>query len=145
MEKDIRQHIDDGSIIVFIDGDCGLCSLSALFILRHDLKAQIHIAALQSELGREACRLAGQNPDDLNTVLFLEKGLFYSQSTAMLRVAIGHFSLPFRILARICSMIPLFIRDRIYNLVVKNRHRFFGNKKCEIPPDHLGKFFLSGK
>lgn len=65
----------------------------------------------------------------------------YTRSTAALRVA-RQLSWPFPLLYAFV-VIPVFIRDGIYNYIAKNRFRWFGKKaSCWLPNPELSARFL---
>ena len=72
-----------------------VCSGWVHFILRNDPKANLRIGAVQTETGRALLRYAGLNPDDVDTMLLVERGVPYSQSSAFLRaVRVSNHFLP---------------------------------------------------
>jgi predicted DCC family thiol-disulfide oxidoreductase YuxK len=78
----------------------------------------------------------------MNSFLLIDNGKIHDRSTAALRVArklngVWKFFYGFII-------VPKFIRDAIYNLVSKNRYRWFGKKdECMVPTPELKARFLN--
>ena len=137
----LQEHIDAGTPIAFVDGDCAICNRSALILLRRDRTQTILVAALQTPLGQEACAAVGQDPSDFDTALFLHKGTFYTKSTAVLRIAL-HFSAILAFFARLGLLVPRAVRDWFYDRVAKNRYRMNKSMTCRIPPPELRQRFL---
>ena len=111
------------------DGHCVLCSSGASFIMRHDRHGAVQFASAQSELGSAIYRTM-QMPIDDSYVLIDNEGCHIKSD--------GYFRLA-RILggwwrlACIGRMIPRVIRDRAYDLVARNRYRWFGRTdQCDL-------------
>ncbi|PJZ54662.1 thiol-disulfide oxidoreductase DCC family protein [Leptospira adleri] len=127
--------------IVFFDGVCNLCNGTVLFFLDHNPKGNLSFASLQSEaaaniLGKKI--LPDQSP---SSVLFLEEGVLYEKSTAVLKIA-KHLSFPWNFVP-IFGWIPSFFRDLLYDWIARNRYRWFGRSEaCRIPSPELKKRFL---
>jgi predicted DCC family thiol-disulfide oxidoreductase YuxK len=111
---------DDKPLVVF-DGFCALCSASARFILRFDRKAQFRMLPAQSDLGRALYAHYGLDPDDYQTFILIEDGIARFKSDAAIRIAI-RLGAPWS-LARVAGIVPVGLRDRIYDFVARNRFR----------------------
>jgi len=120
-----------GSPIIFYDGDCGFCSRVVIFVADRDPARVFRFASLQSALGVEARRKAGLPAEVLDTMLLLERGAVHVKSTAALRIA-GRLRMPWP-LARLLLLIPRFIRDYVYDVVARNRHRLLRGDRCVLP------------
>ena len=119
-------------LVILFDAECVVCSGWVHFILRNDPKANLRIGAVQTETGRALLAYAGLNPDDVDTMLFVERGVPYSQSSAFLR-AVRYLRFPWPLLT-VGRVIPVFLRNWLYDRVAKNRYRLFGKKElCLIP------------
>lgn len=107
--------------VLLYDGDCGFCSRSVLFVFRRDPRGRIRFASLQSDVGK---RLLAEHklPDERSTVVLLDERGAHVRSTAILRAA--------RLLrwpwswAYGAIVVPRALRDGVYRLVAKHRHRF---------------------
>jgi predicted DCC family thiol-disulfide oxidoreductase YuxK len=130
------------SIILF-DGVCNLCSGAVQFIIRHDSKKQFRFASLQSRFGEDVMKRFGLPVNQFNSFILLENGEIYTRSTAALKVAKklkGAWSLAYCFI-----IVPRFIRDAVYNLVARNRYKWFGKKEeCWIPTPELKSLFWDG-
>lgn len=131
-----------GKPVLFFDGVCNLCNAAVQFIIRHDRKGEIRFASLQSPPGAVAkdavCRATGKIPDSL---IFFEKGVYYIESDAALRVA-GYLNGRWKMLRHL-RFVPRIIRDAVYRLIALSRYRLFGKRKaCMIPTPELEARFL---
>ncbi len=127
-------------VAILFDAECVVCNGWVHFVLRWDRSGTLRIGAVQSEGGRALLRYAGLDPDDINTMLLVERGVPYAKSSAALRAA-RYFRLPMRLLA-LGLVVPGFIRDWFYDRLAKNRYRLFGKKElCLVPdPDQRARF-----
>lgn len=126
--------------MILFDGVCNLCNGAVKFVIRHDKNAYFKFAPLQSEI---ASRLVtDKNLSRANTFLLFEQGKLYKRSTAALRVCL-HLNGAWKLLYGLI-IVPGFIRDALYDIVAKNRTRWFGKKDaCMIPSDNLRSRFLN--
>lgn len=113
--------------IVFYDGDCSLCSRTVAFLIKADKNQQLKFAPLD---GVTSKMLAIPVVDEGEaTVVFYKKGELYFRSTAALKI-IQLLPFPWHLL-RVFTLVPNFIRDYVYRIVGRNRHRWFGkNTTC---------------
>lgn len=128
--------------LVLFDGVCNLCNASVQFIIEHDPEGKIMFASLQSERGQAILQHLGMKMDDFDTFIFIEKGVAYTRSTGILK-EIRYFRGLWRFLY-VFIVIPRPIRDFFYNIVARNRYRWFGKKnECWLPTPELKMRFLS--
>lgn len=120
--------------IVFYDGKCGLCARSVRFIRRRDKRRIFNYIPLQSQeafLPGEAGNLPAP---DFDTVIYKQNGRFYYRSEAAIRIMMKLGGL-YR-LSAVFLIVPQRIRDYFYNLIAKNRHKWFStNDNCSIDID----------
>jgi predicted DCC family thiol-disulfide oxidoreductase YuxK len=121
------EQLKSKNILVF-DGDCLLCNKLIQFILRKDKRKKIHLVTLQSNLGKSILIKYKFKPDDYSTVMFIKNEVLYTKSTAVIEI-LTHLNRVYK-MALCLLIIPKFIRDFVYSIVAKNRHRFFQNKSC---------------
>lgn len=126
------------SHILLFDADCILCNKSVQYILKHDSKKIFQFASLQSDFGQKFLEKHNFPQNVYATVIYVKGDSIYIKSSAAIRAFASLNSLfkPF-ILALI---IPVPIRDLVYNLIAKNRKHFFKNQtSCLIPSEELKK------
>lgn len=126
--------------ILLFDGVCNMCNSSVQFIIKHDKKAQLKFAPLQSEIGEQLLAANGMRTAYFDSLVFIEKGKVYTHSSAALGVC-KYLNGLFPIL-QVFYIIPKFIRDVIYKWIGKNRYKWFGKREaCMIPtPDVKSRF-----
>jgi predicted DCC family thiol-disulfide oxidoreductase YuxK len=126
---------------LLFDGVCNLCSGSVQFILKRDRQGHFRFASLQSEVGKRLMTEHGLDPDALSSVVLIEEGRAYQESTAALRIA-RHLPGAWKLL-RVLSVIPRPLRDAAYRLIARNRYRWFGKTEaCWLPTPELRARFL---
>lgn len=76
----------------------------------------------------------------MDSIILIDNSTIYTKSTALIKIA-KKLKFPFFLL-QIFIVIPKFIRDYIYDLIAKNRYRWFGKKDhCAIPKkEDLARF-----
>ena len=137
---DSRNAIKDKRVVLF-DGVCNLCNWSVQFIIKRDPKGLFKFASLQSDFGKKLMEENGQNPDVLESIILVDGDNTYFRSRAALEIA-----------KRLTGLWPLFyvfrivpsgILDVFYNLIAKNRYRWFGRQdQCMIPTKDLSLRFI---
>jgi len=133
---------DDRPVIVF-DGKCVLCCSSVQFILRKDRNARFRLLAAQSELGNALYRHFSLDPVNYETYVLLRDGKAHLRSEASLRILDG-LGPPWSLIAKLTRLVPLSIHDAIYDLIARNRLRWFGaREQCYLPEPAQADRFLS--
>lgn len=126
--------------IVLYDGVCNFCASSVQFIIKHDASNSLRFASLQSPLGLELLK-AYSMPASLEGVVFIENNKAYFKSAAAIQIA-NYFG-GFWKWMRIFSIFPRFLGDFIYDIIAKNRYKWFGKKdSCMIPSPEIRSRFL---
>lgn len=127
-----------GGIILF-DGVCNFCDSSVQFIIKYDQAAYFQFAAIQSDAG-QALIAQYEVPENIDSVMLIEHGKVYFESTAALKICRRLDS--FWPVCYIFILIPPFMRNIIYRIFAKNRYRLFGRKEiCLLPtPSQLKRF-----
>jgi predicted DCC family thiol-disulfide oxidoreductase YuxK len=126
----------DPGPIVFFDGVCNLCQASVRFILEHDRDAVFRFAALDSDTGRNLNAVGLLEDRTVDSVILVEGGAAYVRSEAVIRIA-ARLGPPWRGVAGL-RILPLPLRDGAYDLLARNRYRWFGRK--DICPAPYGDF-----
>ncbi len=127
--------------VIIFDGVCHLCNSSVDFVIRKDQQRQFRYTANQMEAGQKILRAHGLNPEQIQSVYLLENGNLYSKSTAALRIA-RHLGFPWS-LAWGLILVPAFLRNLVYDLIARNRYKWFGKKEtCRLPTPEERALFL---
>ena len=109
------------NLIVYYDGDCGLCSRTVQFLKRNDKKKKFQYQTLESAF-------PGQQH---NSFIFREGEKLYFKSTAALRLVKQLGGLWPCLYTGV--IIPRFLRNAVYDFVAKNRYKWFGKaKECQL-------------
>jgi predicted DCC family thiol-disulfide oxidoreductase YuxK len=140
-DDDSPDRLPLSGVVVF-DGVCNLCSHTVQFILAHEKAASLKFASVQSAAGSRIMLDCGLDPGDAKTFVLVEEGRAYFRSEAAVRIA-THLRAPWRWLG-VVGIVPSFLRDWIYDLVARNRYRWFGRRDaCMVPSAAIASRFLS--
>jgi predicted DCC family thiol-disulfide oxidoreductase YuxK len=134
------QKTDTTSVVLF-DGVCKLCNVSVNFILRIDRRGQLKFASLQSDYGRAVLKEHDRHTDPMDSMMLLEGERLTEKSTAVIHIS--KYLGGVWPLCMIALVIPPFIRDFIYDIIAKNRYRWFGKYyTCRLPdPKYEARFY----
>ena len=118
--------------ILLFDGECGFCNKSIQFFLKHEKNKKMHFVPLQSEIGKQL-RAYFEISDKIDSIILIKEHSAYIKSCAALRLT------PFMKgawpLMMVFVIIPPFMRNWVYDLIAKNRMKFFGRvESCELLP-----------
>ena len=132
---------NDSSPILLFDGVCNLCNDFVKQIITRDQKGLVRYASLQSKAGQELLSKMGLVDFSMDTVVLIEGKKMYTKSDVALRIFRylgGKWSYLYYL-----SIIPKFIRDSIYDLIARNRYRWFGKREaCMLPRPEWEDRFL---
>lgn len=127
--------------ILLFDGVCNLCNGSVQFIITRDVKQKFVFASLQSEKGQELLTKFKLPTENFDSFVLVKGDKYYTKSTAALLVFSSFGGL--WLLLKIFLIFPAFLRNIVYNLVAKNRYKWFGKKEsCWLPTPELKSRFL---
>ena len=106
--------------VVFIDGICVLCNRLSRILIRLDAKNQFLFSTLNSGYAKKTL----VQPKEDSILVFSQKGIIYSKSKAILFII---RQLPYvKWIGILFQIIPTFILDHLYDIIAKNRYRWFG-------------------
>lgn len=131
-DPDVPPFLDDKPVVVF-DGRCVLCSRFAQFILRCDRQRRFRLMAAQTPTGLALYRHFGLDPIDYQTNILLEAGRPWLKSEGSIRIFEG-LGFPWSLMA-VGRLLPRAVRDGLYDLVARNRLRWFGVREVCYAPD----------
>ena len=138
----VPRFADDRPVIIF-DGHCVLCSAFAQFVLKRDRDARFRLLAAQSDLGHALYRHFGLDPVNYDTYVLLQDGKAYVRSDASIRILHG-LGGTWSLLAMSARIVPAPLRDAFYDLIARNRLRWFGARaQCFLPDPSQADRFLS--
>ncbi|MGX9290568.1 thiol-disulfide oxidoreductase DCC family protein [Bacillus sp. A015] len=128
--------------LILFDGVCNVCSGAVQFVIKRDPNERMMFASLQSDTGQRILQEHGLPLDEFNSFIYIEEGTLYTKSTGILK-ATRHLKGIYR-WSSILLAIPRPIRDWFYQLIAKNRYKWFGQKtSCMMPTPDIQKRFLS--
>lgn len=134
-----------GGPILLYDGECGVCSASIQWILKHERRHDLRFAALESELGRQLKIQSGVH-QEIDSLLWIEqhdghvRALIWSDA---LLAVLNYVAGPWKFLT-IMRVIPASLRHRAYRLFARNRLAF-APVSCLLPPPDVRQRFLSAR
>jgi len=135
----------EGAHLVLYDGVCGLCDRLVQFLLTHDHRRVFNFASLQSATGQAMLERYRRDSRDLTSFYLVANyrrpdSRLFMKSDAALFVA-SALAWPWKAM-RLVRMVPKGIRDRLYDLVARNRYRVFGRyEQCLMPrPEFRSRF-----
>jgi len=128
-------------LVLLFDGVCNLCNGLVQFVIKRDSKGKIRFAALQSQAGRAFPKKHKLPIQELETLVLVKDGKALTKSSGaltLLRELGGVWSWFY-----IFMIIPIPIRNWVYDLVARNRYSIFGQSKaCMIPTPDMKRRFL---
>eukprot|EP00850_Spirogloea_muscicola_P017213 SM000146S00933 [mRNA] locus=s146:53126:54346:+ [translate_table: standard] len=154
-----RYFATDPRPIVLFDGVCNMCNGFVNFMLDGDKDGwatdavelssrgvarflKVRFAALQSEAGRALLRRSDRAPDDISSIVLVEKDGSYIKSEAVLKIA-RYLDFPFPPLSSLGFVAPGFLRDSFYDLVANNRYSILGKRdSCRITDNNFKERFI---
>lgn len=126
--------------IVLFDGNCNYCTWTVLWAIKRDKQKKILFSATEVAAGEKLLKQYGIESFKDSSVIFIQNNKVYLKSDAVLHIA---RSLPLYKIFYPLIFLPKFFRDGVYNLIAKNRYRWFGKRKtCYMPDSKLREHFL---
>src|SRR3972149_4771310 len=131
----------DGYPVILYDGVCNLCNSTVDFVLRHDTTGRFRFAAFQSGAGQSLIRRCPTEQPLGRAIILVQAGECHTRSDAILGILTllpGAWTLLGGL-----RLVPGPIRDWIYNLVSRNRYRWFGRRNiCRMSLDGFEDRFV---
>ena len=130
-DSSVPSFPDDRGVIIF-DGGCVMCSRFAQLIMRRDRSRRFRLLAAQSPLGTALYRHYGLDPVFYETNILIENGVARFKSAASIRI-LEQLGFPWSLVA-VGRTLPTAVRDWLYDIVARNRLRWFGERDtCYMP------------
>ena len=125
------------TILVFYDATCVLCNRSILWLIKNDVEDIFRFSHVSSTLAQAQEFKVSSDAISILT----EKGHYLKSSAAVLYLL--HKTKRYPILYRFLKILPLKSLDVLYNIIARNRYKWFGNYyECKIPDRQLKSKFL---
>ncbi|WP_404458082.1 thiol-disulfide oxidoreductase DCC family protein [Oceanobacillus kapialis] len=127
--------------LILFDGECNFCDRSVQFVMKRDPNGIFTFVSLQSGAGERVKEHFQMDPS-LDSMILVENGTYYTKSSAALRICKELKGLwkAFYVLL----LVPKPLRDFAYNIVAKNRYKWFGKREtCKLPsPEEKSRFLV---
>ncbi len=134
------------SAVLLYDGECGFCSSSVAFVLRHDHRAKtLRFAPLAGELGR---KVVAEHPElqGVDSMIWFEPdggtGRVRVRSEAALLLC-GYLGGGFKLLGWFGRLVPRSLRDAAYSAIAARRKSLPGAASCSLPTSSERARFLA--
>jgi predicted DCC family thiol-disulfide oxidoreductase YuxK len=125
--------------LILFDGFCNFCSDAVQWVVWIDRAAIFKFTPIQSPLGRELYARHGLDPENVQTLMFVDGDCTFTKSAAVLAI-LEKLHWPMMGIAR---WLPLSLRDRAYDEFAARRFRLFGRRDtCLVPTAELRDRFL---
>ena len=134
--------IPENKKVILFDGVCNLCNGTVNKVIDYDKKNTFLFAALQSETGQVIVKKLGINTNEVDSIILYENNMaYYVKSTAAIKIMNdlgGVWNL-----TKIFWIFPEGFRNWVYDIIARNRYRWFGKEEsCRIPTPELKAKFL---
>lgn len=133
-------NLDFSKYYLFYDGDCGVCNRWVQWVLKNDKNDNFRFVALQSSFGQSFLKDRNLPTSNFSTLYLWKPNTFYlTKSDAVIkigRVLGGKFRL-----LNIGKVVPTFVRNKMYDLVAKNRMNI-ARKHCLLLSSEEQKKFI---
>ena len=95
---------------------------------------------MQSDSGQKLLQQYQLEQTNFDSFILIQDNTVFKKSTAALRVA-KNLSGPVQLLSKLI-IVPAVLRDAVYNVIARNRYKWFGKKNtCMIPtPANQSRF-----
>ena len=127
--------------LILFDGVCNLCNRTVQFIIKNDPEARFRFVTLQNYQEYSFIDAVPSVNNQTESVVYIRDGQIYYASAAVLEIA-KELGWPWKVLY-VFKIIPLSIRDFMYEQIAKYRYRLFGKRNdCMMPSAKIRDRFL---
>ncbi len=137
------EKLASGKKVILFDGVCNLCNTMVNFVIQRDQKDTFRFVALQSKTGVAILKKIGLYDKNIDSIVLYEPGVaYFYKANAALEIAKSLGGI-YSVLGYTLNILPNFILNFGYDIVAKNRYRWFGKEDvCMIPTAELKSKFL---
>ena len=134
--------LKEGEKIILFDGICNLCNSAIQFVIKRDKKNLYKFAPLQSDTAKALLQERGIDTSKIDSIILIDPNTaYYTKSSAALEIG-KTFGGGWRLIG-VFEWVPGPVRDWVYDLIAKNRYRWFGKQnECMVPTPELKAKFL---
>jgi len=123
--------------IVIFDGVCGLCNKSIDLLIILDKHQLFKYSSLQGEFVKTL-----NIKENIDSIIFYEEGKLYYKSIAILRI-LNRLGGIWKV-SSVFYLIPRYLRDIIYDVIVKHRYKIFGKMgNCRLLTEDEKEHFIA--
>jgi len=122
--------------VVIFDGECMLCNSALSLLIKIDRHKVLRYTSLQGEYVKRL-----NLPNGMDSIIFYNEGQLYTKSTAILKIlsSLGGVW----VVVNVSYVIPVGMRDYLYDIVAKYRYTFFGKmESCRMPKEEEKALFI---
>ena len=138
----MASDIEISKSVILFDGYCNLCNSQVNSILRFDSKKFFYFSNLDSSFSKKVIKENKVESLEGKTIILYHNNKIIIKSNAAIKIAylLGGF---FKIFI-IFKILPNLIRDGIYDVISRNRYRWFGKSdSCYIPKKEILDRFIN--
>jgi len=136
--------MNDTYSILLYDGICGLCNAAVRIIIRYDRTGSLYFAPLHGSVARDIL----ERYQSLHTAdsLILVQWVGTAKENVLIKsdavIAIASYLGGMWNFIRVAAIVPRVIRNGLYDIIARNRYRFFGiYDTCPLPlPEIRSRF-----
>ena len=142
-KKTLPPHLEENDKVILFDGVCKLCNAWGNFIIRHDKCHAFKLTSVQSQEGKDILQHFNYPIDVYETMLVVDGARCLEKSDAFIYV-MKTLGFPWK-LAILLSLMPVGIRNYLYDRIALNRYALFGKYHyCSLPtPDHEKRYLTA--
>lgn len=127
--------------VVIFDGVCNLCNKFVNLIIERDKKRIFKFSPVGSEFSKGVEEKFAIDLIKLDTVVLVENKKVLIKSTAVIKIC-RHLGFPYNLMVAFYA-VPKFLRNKIYDLIARNRYRVFGKREsCMVPNTEVMSRFI---
>jgi predicted DCC family thiol-disulfide oxidoreductase YuxK len=135
-------EIARGHPVMVFDGACNLCHFWVKFAVERDPAGQLYFLAIQSTAGQAFLMRNGLPAGTYESFYLVERGAILQKSLGFLRM-VRYLRAPWPWLGMF-DLLPAALLDPIYDLIARNRYRWFGKRAlCLVPELGVTDRFLT--
>jgi len=121
--------------LILFDGVCVLCRFWTRFVIQRDQAGRFRFVSIQSPQGLRLAERLGIDPENPQTNAAILDGVAYFKSDAALMVTQHLRGMRW---TRLLTLFPRDLRNRLYDLIARNRYAWFGrDEACLMPTPEL--------
>ena len=126
--------------ILFYDGDCALCNHCVQYVIKHEKADELLFSSLQSDFAKQELSKYHYDFSQVNTMVLIKDNKAYFKSDAALALQ-KFLKQPYSWLFTFI-VFPKFLRDWVYDVVARNRKKWFKKEFCFVPDEKMKKRFI---